>query len=309
MRLPRYLLLAVTIALAACAAEEPAPEPEPEPAAEAPMDDEAAIDALRASYVEHYNMHHPDVVAAMYAEDGVTLLADGSARMGREAIAAGLAEDVAANPTATINADEIMVMGDNAAMIGNYGLELAPAEGETMSVSGHFMTIFRKQDDEWKIRAVISNYGAPPPPGTPGAGPPEEDPELLADNPLADLTSSYMEHFNMGHASVVAELYTEDAVAGFADSPINRGRAAIEAALEQRMAQGNPQLTIHTVGAEDLGDGWMVGGGWYEIVATTDDGEAHQRGNWMTLVRTEADGSHKIHRAITNALHPGDGGM
>jgi hypothetical protein len=67
------------------------------------------------------------------------------------------------------------------------------------------------------------------------------------------------------------------------------------------MEMGSPQLTIHTIGAEDLGDGRYGAGGWYEITS-----EAGRReGHWMTLVVTAADGSQQIEWGITNAIHTG----
>ena len=290
-------VLAIICAVAACA-PEPAPEPEPTPEA-APMDDEAAIAALGAAYVENYNAGNVDEVAALFAEDAFSLPANSSVSQGREAIAAALSAGIAGNPTLRIDTADTMVMGDWAASRGSYGIEMAPEGGAPISLTGSYMTMLQRVDGDWKISLATSNYDAPPPEGVSSAAAPESRPDEMADSPLAEVTGFYADHFNMGHAAVVTRAYTEDAVTAFADAPVAEGSAAIEAALERRMQLDSPQLTIHTVGANDLGDGWVVVGGWYEI----ETGDGTRVGNWVVLASTAEDGSKKFHWTLTNVRH------
>lgn len=291
-------LVGVLLMVVACA-PEPAPAPEPEAP---PMTDEQAIDALRAAYAEHYNLGHADVVADLYAEDAALLPADGSVNLGRPAIAAALAQELTMSPTLSIADAETMVMGDSAVEIGTYSVSMAtPEGGEPMGSSGSYLTVFQRVGDAWKIGVLIGNNDAPPTAGMPAGAMPMEVPPDLVDSPVAGLTAAYAEHFNLGHADVVAGLYDEDAVAAFADSPMAEGRDAIAAALAERMAMGSPQITIHTVDVTDLGGGWFASGGWYEITATVDGAASMSSGKWLTLVRTDADGTQRIHWAVTNA--------
>ena len=229
MKLRHACILLMVIFLAACGgpAEEPAAEtPTPAPAAEAPMDDRAALDEMTEYFVTHYNMHHADMVAALYAEDAVFLAADG----------------------------------------------------------------------EWQTGAVITNYDEPPPPDLPRGEAPAEAPPELTDSPLSELTEYYATHFNMGHGDMVASRYAEDAVAAFANMPMASGRAAIAEQLNARVADGNPQLTIHEVEAMDIGDGWFVGGGWYESSSASGD----TSGAYILLARAGDDGNMQIHWVVTN---------
>lgn len=296
------VLLSALLLVSACApATEPAPETESAPEAEAPaepMDDEAAIDAVRAAYVEHYNLGHADMVADLFTDDAVTLFADGGVSEGREQIEASHTTAMANDPTVQIDAAETMVMDDMAVSRGTYSVQMAPAEGEPVSFSGYYLTEFQKVGGEWKIGAVISNYDSEPPAGMPAGTMPEETPPDLVDSPLADLTAAYAEAFNAGDAAAVAALYDEDAVAAFAGMEAAEGRAAIQGALEERMAAGSPQITIHEVATMDMGDGWYVGGGWSEAAT---DGEP-QLGHWISLVRTAEDGSASIHWMVTNTV-------
>ena len=297
-------VLALLLIVTACA-PAPAPEPEPEPEPEATAtDDVAAVDALLAAYVEHYNLGHADMVADFYTDDAVALLASGSVSLGREAIQASTELAMADGPTLAIESADTMVMGDNAVSRGSYSVEIAAEGAAPVSFGGSYMTGFERIDGEWKISAVLSNYDGPPAEGVPSAPGLDstEVPEDMTEGPLVAFAASYAEHFNMGHPAVVAAMYADDAVVAFADGPLLEDSAAIEAALTER-ADGSAQLAIHVIGANDLGEGWHFGGGWYEVTTPTEDGEQSQVGNWLGLVSTDEDGTHKFVWAISNMRH------
>ena len=103
----------------------------------------------------------------------------------------------------------------------------------------------------------------------------------------------------MGHAGMVASRYAEDAVAAISGRPKMVGRAAIEEDMSARMeAAGNPQLTIHVAGAQDLGDGYVFGGGWYETASDS----GNQAGSFLVLARADDDGNMQIQWTISNGL-------
>jgi len=292
-------LLILLLIVTACAPAAPEPEPEAEAA---PIDDAAAVAALSDEYVLHYNLGHADVVADMYTADAVALLADGSVSMGREAIQAALEVAMASGPTLSLEAADSMVMGDAAVVRGSYSVEIAAEGADPVSFGGNYISGFARVDGEWKLSAVLGNYDAPPGENVPSAPAPTETPEDMTDGPFVAFAASYAEHFNMGHPTVVAAMYADDAVAAFADGPLLEGNAAIEADLTER-ADGSTQLAIHVIGSEDIGDGWHFGGGWYEATASTEDGEQSQVGNWIGLLSTDADGTHKFVWAVSNLLH------
>jgi ketosteroid isomerase-like protein len=295
MRTRSAVTLLAFIFVAACAAPDDGSESAAEMAA---SPDEAALEQLRADYVEHYNLHHAPVVADLYADSAFALFADGAIHMDKAAIAADLEADMAMSPTLSLNTAETMVFGDHAVARGEFTVNFTPQGGGPTSLAGNYLTYFTRVDGTWKIGGVISNYNAPPPEGTPRAEPPAEAPP--EDGTMKDLVAAYAQHYNLGHASVVAELYTDDAAAAFSNSPLAEGRAAIESALAERIANGSPQLTIHDVGTIDLADGWKLDGGWYEIVATPPEGRITRSGAYMMLVRRLDDGTWKIQWAVSN---------
>lgn len=294
------------LALAACSAGESDATPEAMPgsedtsAAQPTASAEAqAIDALREEWVTHYNLHHPDMVADFYAEDAVVLAADQGVHEGKEAIAAWLTGTMENEPTATITTGETMVFGDQAVSMGTYEIEGTSPEGEAVEFSGYYMNALTRQEGEWLIGASVTNYDSPRPEGwtwgTMGEG--EEPP--AEEGTMTELVEAYETHWNLQHPDMVADLYTEDARAAFADGEMIEGRAAIEARMEEVLADGRT-LDVHDVGTMELDENHRVDGGWYELKAG-EDGEVVQAGAYMLLAELQDDGSWKIQRMITNA--------
>lgn len=295
MRIRPYLALSMGLLIAACGGE--AAEQTADAAEAAVMTDDEALDAFIDGWTQHYNLHHASMVADYYADDAVWLGADGSVQEGRAEIEAGLEAAMAASPTANVMSRDRMVFGDWAIDLGTYAIDMTPEGADMMSLNGNYLTALTRVDGDWKLMYGISNYDADPPEGTPRGEPPADTP--ADEGAMSELVGDYQTHFNLGHASMVADLYTENASASFANTPFADGRAAIEAVLEERMG-ASPQITIHDVGTEDLGDGWALDGGWYELTASTDEGDIVQTGNYMILCQQDAEGNWKIHWAVTN---------
>lgn len=264
-------------------------------AADAAASDEQAVEALRAYWETHYNMHHPDMVATTYADSAWSLPAAGGYLTGREAIEADLAASMAASPTATITSSDLVLMGDLGASMGTYAVTVAPEGGESTSWSGTYLNVVTKASGEWKILGTITNYDAARPDGWTWSG-------SMADPPpdagtMTEVTDYYATHWNMGHPSMVADTYTDDAMVSFANGAIVQGRAAVEAAIAERINTG-AKLEIHDVGTLPMGEGWAADGGWYLL--TGPDGTAIQSGSYLTILKQQADGGWKVHRSVTN---------
>lgn len=297
-------LLLVAGLVAACA---PADEPAAEEGAEMAMPEgEASADFLadlRSQYEEHYNMGHADMVAALYEEDAVVMFADGSVEMGREAVRGDLAEAIAMSPEVEITGTDRMRFGDVALERGTYEVSMTPEGAEPMSAAGYYLNLVERAEEGWRIAWLATNYETPPaeiPPPSEAeeAATMAEETEVPAG--LAELESAYEQHFNLGHADMVADLYTEDAVAMYAESDAATGRAAIASALAERIASGSPQLDIHHAETRMLGDGWAAGRGWVTLTATAEGGEVGREGRYVALYRQGEDGSWKIHWVLTN---------
>ena len=304
MKLRNLWILFAVVAIAACggAAEEPATGSADTAAVaeEAAMDDGAGIRALVDDIVLHYNMHHASMVADFYTDDAVVLGANGSVLMSKEDRVASLEGAMAGNPTLAVDVSDVMVFGDNAVARGSYSIEVAPEGMDPASFSGSWMAGYAKADGAWKSEVLLTNYDTDPPENRPDPiapeGPPPPD---LEDDPMAELMGYYATHFNMGHGGMVASRYAEDAVAAFAGGPSMDGRSAIEERMDARIAElGSPQLTIHQVAAEEIGDGYVFGGGWYEM--SSDSGDS--TGSFLVLASAGDDGNLQIQWTVSNGL-------
>ena len=264
--------------------------------------DEAAIEQLRADYVTHYNMHHASVVADLFADSAVGLWADGKVTMGKPAVLADLESDMAASPTLTIDPGEVMVFGEYAVGHGTYGVSLTPPGAPApTSLGGHYLTFFQRVDGTWKIAGVVSNFDAAPPEGTmstdsAGAPPPDE-------GTMQQLVAAYTAAVAASDYNALANLFTEDAVVAFSQSPVIQGRAAILERFNTNMAEATSRkIEIHDVGTQDFGNGWALDGGWYVLTSTAPapTGNTVQSGTYFNLLRQQPDGSWQIHWAVSN---------
>ena len=287
-------LLAV-VAIAACGGA--ATEEQVEVVEELPMDDAAAIAAMIEEYNLHFNMGHSSM-AADYHTDGIFLPADGSVIRTAESRLAWYEAQMVGNPENQVSADDVLVLGDSAVAHGSYSTTGTP-EGEPVTRGGNWMARLNKVDGNWRWAVGLSNMDTAPPEDLPAPVVRDEGSAEVEDSLIAELMGYYGTHFNMGHAGMVASRFAEDAVAAISGRSKMVGRAAIEEDMSARMeAAGNPQLTIHVAGAQDLGDGYVFGGGWYETASDS----GNQAGSFLVLARADDDGNMQIQWTISNGL-------
>jgi uncharacterized protein (TIGR02246 family) len=115
-------------------------------------------------------------------------------------------------------------------------------------------------------------------------------PDTSADEAaIEQIRADYVTHYNLHHASVVADLFQDSAVALWADGTVSQGRAAILADLEADMA-GTPNLTLTTAETMVHGDR-AVGRGSYSVTTTPTGAPAPLTlaGSYLTnFIRTDA---------------------
>ena len=112
------------------------------------------------------------------------------------------------------------------------------------------------------------------------------------------LGDAFEEHYDMGHASMVADLHADDAIRLMADGGIYSGRDEILASLESAVA-GSPSLTINRGDTKIIGDHAVSHGTW-AVEATAESGEAvTQSGAYMSVARRMGD-DWKIVASLTN---------
>lgn len=149
---PKYLLLALLMPLPYALAQEPSAEkpatPPVAPVVPSPL--EAALEKVRADYVEAFNKADATAVGAFY-DDAATYSSDtGKFMDGREAIEAGLKKYFSENPGARLTVDQVSVRGVTPDVAIQSGLAVMTGNGGTEEVT-RFKSVYAKRGDVWRI--------------------------------------------------------------------------------------------------------------------------------------------------------------
>ena len=120
---------------------------------------------------------------------------------------------------------------------------------------------------------------------------------------IAALAESYQEHYNLGQADRVADLYADDAIVQGSASEVSIGREAITASVAGFMTAMSPMLTIKPDEQVGIGD-WILDRGSYANVVTPEGAEATElTGYYMSLSKRSGDGV-VLHRVTVNFDSP-----
>jgi len=263
----------------------------------------AAVAGVAEAWETHYNLGHGSMVADFHAPDGLFFSADGSMLTGRETIAAELTSEIeAGSPQISIETDETIVEGEWAVGRGTYDVTATPEGGEPMTNTGYWTALFHNVDGSWLIQGLATNVDSDQPVMPAAASEmPTADAALQIPPGLAELEEAYETHFNLGHAPMVADLYTEDAVAMVSGMPAAEGSAAIEQNLARRIEAGAGNIDLQPIGFQVLRDDLVGSVGTLEIAM----GEETRTGFYSALYERGADGAWKIKWALSS-LPPTD---
>jgi uncharacterized protein (TIGR02246 family) len=116
---------------------------------------------LVAQFTQHWNLHHPSMVADFYTDDAIVAFSDGPMAHGKEAVAARLEEIMEQPTTLTVHDVGTMPLGEGYAIDGGW-YEIA-ADGERVQVGAYLNLVQQQADGSWKIQWGETN--AQPPQG------------------------------------------------------------------------------------------------------------------------------------------------
>jgi uncharacterized protein (TIGR02246 family) len=110
---------------------------------------------------------------------------------------------------------------------------------------------------------------------------------------------------NAGDAAGIAELYAEDAIQMPPDAASRLGRGAILASMEETFGANTLQMTNVADEIEVAGDLAFMRITWDEAIVPKDGGDTVQmHGNWLVILKRQADGSWKIWRDMWSVFAP-----
>ncbi|MFV2072395.1 MAG: DUF4440 domain-containing protein, partial [Thermoanaerobaculales bacterium] len=120
--------------------------------------DRATLEKKTAMWVEAFNAHDADALAALYSEDAVVASPNAPAIFGRDAIRADNQETFAGGDLAIELEDlEIVVQGDLGYKAGRYRMRI----GKTLVDRGKYIEIWSKSSGEWMLHRDIFNSSLP----------------------------------------------------------------------------------------------------------------------------------------------------
>lgn len=135
---------------------------------------------------------------------------------------------------------------------------------------------------------------------------------------IKEVTQQWAAHGKMGHAEVVAKLYTEDAIELPPYMSAVKGRAAIQERIAEAIA-GVTDITITSVEIEGMG-GIAFDRGTYSVTVEEEETERQMKmegpmmerpttvtGKYIAVLRKQADGAWLLSRLIWNEDVPPPG--
>ena len=263
--------------------------------APAMSDAEAAMTEITDYYETHFNMGHGSMVGGRYSEDGLLWSASGAMVYGSEAVGAALQARIDAEGSQlAIHPGETMGFGDQIVSRGHYVLT-GTVDGAEVRNSGYYMAVAENVEGEWSLKGVVSNYDTPD--QSMSAGQMMEMPEGMGGDLIQASGDYFATHYNMGHASMVANTFTESAVAMMPGERAREGRAAVEEGLQAMFDGGVTFSGMSGWSAHELDEGHVVGIGTYGTEGPDGAGGGHFAG----LYSRGEDGDLMLHWLLMGA--------
>jgi uncharacterized protein (TIGR02246 family) len=131
-----------------------------------PSADELQIQKAVIAFVEHYNDHQADKVAALFAPDARMVFRDGTEVNGTEEIKQSFAEAFSQSPKAAISVDVDSIRFLTPDVAVEEGVTSLFPDGETLTSRGRYTVLHVKKKGRWAMQSVrvveeesISAYG------------------------------------------------------------------------------------------------------------------------------------------------------
>ena len=249
-------------------------------------EDVAAVEALGENWERHYNMGagHGGMAVSHLTDTAIHWTGSGDMLFGKEAIVARLEEQLEAGGSQLqVDTEEVIFAGNFSAARGTYEVGNSDA-----MIKGYYITLNENVEGEWTTRGVINNIveGEALSGGTGEVGDPLEGAALIQGE-----LDYYKTHFNMGHPSMVAEKYTEDAVVMASGAEATMGRAAAEARLQGMLDAGAEISDVVAWQAREMDDQYVMGVGTFAVGGS----EGMADGHFAGLYKRADDGGLQIH--------------
>lgn len=121
------------------------------------------IEARSALYAKYYNADDAASLTQLHAKKATVIPPNHGPVKGREAIQAMLAEDLAmGDQEVVLHTLEVhRIAKDTVYEIGSYSYKLVPEEGDPVMDEGNYVTIWKLEDEEWRLLVDTWNSSLP----------------------------------------------------------------------------------------------------------------------------------------------------
>lgn len=155
MLIQRFALAAFLIGLAACQSTTRGGLSTGDRSKLEALDSNFSALAVAGKYEELFDLY--------YTDDAMFMAPNEPAAKGRAAVLAALRK-LPPLSSMVVRADEMVGLGDTAYAVGGYTMTLRPSGGASITDTGKFVVIYRKQQDgSWKVSHDIFNSDLPVP--------------------------------------------------------------------------------------------------------------------------------------------------
>lgn len=113
-------------------------------------DDEASLDQLARRYEQAVRAGDRQAIEQLHTSDAWLSFAQGVSGSPGQVLS-----DTASNLTLETRRTEII--GDWAYATGTWRQTMPAAQGAPAEMNGHYLTVFRRENGEWRVREVVSN--------------------------------------------------------------------------------------------------------------------------------------------------------
>jgi uncharacterized protein (TIGR02246 family) len=128
---------------------------------------ENAVRKLATDFSAAFNKHDAEAIAALFAQDGIFVPANGKIVRGRDEIKAyhqTSFEGGAKEHSAPVLEVHQLKSADAVYALGTFGFAIPKKDADPVKIGGSWTAVDVKEGDQWRIKLLFASVPPPPPP-------------------------------------------------------------------------------------------------------------------------------------------------
>jgi uncharacterized protein (TIGR02246 family) len=246
------------------------------------------LQVLADRFAQAYGRRDADVLAGLFTDGAMLLPPNMEPQVGQEALRAYYRTvEVPSGVRVKMEVGEVIALGREARASGTMTLL---GEGQAVHDRSHWSGVLVEDGDNWRFQRLLWS---------------NEQPVRLTSSAVTraaveEANRRFMDAVGRGDASLLADLYTEDARVLPPNRPLVQGGRAAEQFWQSLLDTGLSEMDLESLEVAGLGD-LLYDVGQYEMRGEV--GQVLDRGKYLFIWRWE-DGEWLMHRNIWNSNIP-----